>query len=82
MTARKPPTGKRDPVVEINANTAMIEALTADVRRWRAEDRASWERIMANLEAMLPEEERVALRARRLLEDSGIIEREEPAADG
>ena len=79
MTARKPPTGKRDPVAEIDANTAMIEALTADVRRWRAEDRASWERIMANLGAMLPEEERVALRARRLLEDSGIIDRKEPS---
>ena len=77
MTARKPPTGKRDPVAEIEANTAMIEALTADVRRWRAEDRASWARIMGELEAMLPEEERVALRARRLLEASGIIDREE-----
>ena len=79
MTARKPPTGKRDPVAEIDANTAMIEALTADVRRWRAEDRASWERIMANLEAMLPEGERVALRARRLLEASVILDREDPA---
>lgn len=79
MAARKPPTGKRDPVAEIDATTAMIEALTADVRRWRAEDRASWERIMANLEAMLPEKDRVALRARRLLEASGIIDREDPS---
>ena len=79
MTARKPPTGKRDPVAEIEATTAMIEALTADVRRWRAEDRATWARIMADLEATLPEEERVALRARRLLEASVILDREDPA---
>jgi hypothetical protein len=57
----------------------MIEALTADVRRWRAEDRATWARIMADLEATLPEEERVALRARRLLEASVILDREDPA---
>jgi hypothetical protein len=74
MTARKPP---RDPVAELEGTTAMIEALTADVRRWRAEDRTSWGRIMADLEAMLPEGERVALRARRLLAASGIIDREE-----
>jgi hypothetical protein len=78
MTA-KPKADKRDPVAEIEATTAMIEALTADVRRWRAEDRATWARIMADLEATLPEEERVALRARRLLEASGILDREDPA---
>jgi hypothetical protein len=33
----------------------------------------------SDLEAMLPEEERVALRARRLLEASGIIDREDPS---
>ena len=50
MTARKPPTGKRDPVAETEATTAMIEALTAEVRRWRTEDKASWERMSVVLE--------------------------------
>ena len=32
--------------------TAMVEALTADVRRWRAEDAAAWKRITALLETI------------------------------
>jgi hypothetical protein len=32
--------------------TAAIEALTAEVRRWRTEDAASWERMTAVLKAI------------------------------
>ena len=92
MSARKPTADK--PSAADQAAIAQIEALTADVRRWRAEDRATWAPIMASLKALLPDEpgdppapepiplsfeERVALATLRLLEGSGILDREDPA---